>query len=91
MIPTKSGREVMPEKGSEGLLFFLSKSSNSMADALDSSAPAEKPMMPILFGSMFAISNNYLKRTTDYRSTSLLKITESPCARTLGKPGSNLD
>ena len=51
-MPTKSGRDVMPASGSLGSLFFLSKSSNRTAAGAASSAPAEKPMMPILFGSM---------------------------------------
>jgi len=53
MMPTKSGRDVMPASGSPGALFFLSKSSNKTAEGADNSAPAEKPMMPIFFGSMF--------------------------------------
>ena len=53
MMPAKSGREVIPARGSPGSLFFLSKSPNRTAAGAASSAPAEKPMMPILFGSMF--------------------------------------
>ena len=49
-MPAKSGREVIPARGSRGSLFFLSKSSNRTAAAAANSAPAEKPMMPILFG-----------------------------------------
>src|SRR6185437_14100321 len=53
MMPAKSGRELTPASGSLGSLFFLSKSSNSTAAGAANSAPAEKPMIPILFGSMF--------------------------------------
>ncbi len=40
-------------QGIPGALFFLSKSSYSTAAAVANSAPAEKPMMPILLGSMW--------------------------------------
>src|SRR3954452_20116286 len=53
MMPTKSGREEMPANGSEESLFFLSNSSKSTAAGAESSAPAEKPMIPIRFGSRF--------------------------------------
>ena len=53
MMPTKSGRDEIPANGSPGSLFFLSKSSNRTAAGAESSAPAEKPMMPMRFGSMF--------------------------------------
>ena len=52
MIPTNSGRDVIPASGSLASLFFLSKSSNKTADGADNSAPAENPMIPILFGSI---------------------------------------
>jgi hypothetical protein len=53
MMPTKSGRELMPASRSVGAPFLESKSPNESADGAESSAPAEKPMMPILFGSTF--------------------------------------
>ena len=49
MTPTKSGRDEIPARVSPSPLFFLSKSSNRTAAAVGSSAPAENPIMPILF------------------------------------------
>ena len=51
-MPTKSGREEIPASGSLASLLALSKSSKKMAAGADSSAPAEKPMMPMRLGSM---------------------------------------
>src|SRR5579862_4468881 len=47
---TKLGREEIPASGSEGSWWFLSKSWKKMAAGAANSAPAEKPIIPILFG-----------------------------------------
>jgi hypothetical protein len=52
VMPTKSGLELIPANGS---LFLLMKSSNKTAAGAANSAPAEKPMIPILLGSIFHI------------------------------------
>src|ERR1700761_1940959 len=52
LAATKSGREVTPASGSLGALFLASNAGYWMAVAMVSSAPAEKPITPILCGSI---------------------------------------
>jgi len=78
----------MPAGGSLGSLFFLSNSSNRMPEGAESSAPAEKPMMPILlvridvqFFGVRAPKPNRLLCVEDFIRLRIVAISAQPVAQ----------